>query len=158
MAEQNRSSWDRSLIQKGFSYLEKSSFDKNISIYHILAAISAQHCAAPDFESTDWKTILSLYDSLIEIDHSPVVLLNRAIALSKVAGAEQALTELDKIKDNPAMASYHLFYSTKAEFYIQTGDFQEAADCLKRAIGLSPLEAEKDLLKEKLSACTKKII
>ena len=158
MAEQNRSSWDRSLIQKGFSYLEKSSFDKNISIYHILAAISAQHCAAPDFESTDWKTILSLYDSLIEIDHSPVVLLNRAIALSKVAGAEQALTELDKIKDNPAMASYHLFYSTKAEFYIQTGDFQEAADCLKRAIGLSSLEAEKDLLKEKLSACTKKII
>jgi RNA polymerase sigma factor (sigma-70 family) len=158
MAEQDRSLWNRSLMKNGFYYLEKSTVHKNLSIYHILAAISAQHCSAPDFESTDWKTILSLYDSLAQIDASPVVLLNRAIALAKVAGASQSLDELEKIKDNPAMASYHLFYSTKAEFHIQTNEFQKACNCLKKAIDLSPLEAEKDLLKEKLDSCMKKIV
>src|SRR5688572_10044602 len=126
MAEQDRSLWDFSLMGKGFYYLEKSTINKNLSIYHILAAISAYHCAAPDFESTDWKSILSLYNNLIRIDHSPVILLNRAIVVSKVHGVLQGLEELEKIEHNPAMASYHLFYSTQAEFYMQLKDFRKA--------------------------------
>lgn len=155
MAEQDRSLWDRSLMQKGFYYLEKATIQKNLSIYHILAAISAHHCAAPDFGSTDWKTILSLYDTLVQIDHSPVILLNRTIAVARVEGAPKALSDLKKIESNPAIASYHLFYSTKAEFYIQTNEFRKASDCLQKAIDLSPLEAEKELLKKKLDSLDK---
>src|SRR5205085_3867901 len=94
MAEQDRSLWDHSFIQKGLQYLERSASSSHLSIYHILATISAYHCAAPDFASTDWKSILLLYDKLAEIDHSPLILLNRAIALSKVNGISSALEEL----------------------------------------------------------------
>ncbi|MEX2234528.1 MAG: sigma-70 family RNA polymerase sigma factor [Cyclobacteriaceae bacterium] len=156
MAEQDRSLWDRSLMQKGFYFLEKSASHGSLSIYHILAAISAYHCAAKDFESTDWNSILSLYDKLIKIDPSPVVLLNRAIVISKVRSASEALEELEKIKDSPAFESYHLFYSTRAELYIQINEFRKAAESLKKAIQLSPLQVEKDLLQKKLDLCVKK--
>lgn len=156
MAEQDRSVWDRTLMQKGFYYLEKSTIHKTLSIYHILAAISAYHCAAPDFESTDWKSILALYDKLIHLDHSPVVLLNRAIVICKVNGALEGLNELEKIKDSPALESYHLFYSAQAEFYLQLNDFRKASSSLEKAIQLSPLQAERDLLQRKLDLCRKK--
>jgi RNA polymerase sigma factor (sigma-70 family) len=156
MAEQDRILWDRSFMQKGFYYLEKSTLHKTHSIYHILAAISAYHCAAPDFESTDWSGILALYDKLIQIDDSPVVLLNRAIVVSKVTGALEGLHELEKIKDSPALASYHLFYSAQAELYLQLNEPGKASSCLERAIQLSPLQAEKDLLQKKLDRCAKK--
>jgi RNA polymerase sigma-70 factor (ECF subfamily) len=153
MAEQDRSLWDRSFIQKGLQYLERSTSSTHLSIYHILATISAYHCAAPDFVSTDWKSILLLYDKLAGVDHSPLVLLNRAIALAKVNGAYSAIEELEKIKHDPALSSYHLFYSTQAEFYMQTNNFQKAVESLGKAIALSPLEAEKELLRKKLELC-----
>lgn len=156
LAEQDRSLWDRLFMQRGFYYLEKSTINKTLSIYHVLAAISAHHCAAPDFESTDWKSILELYDKLIQIDHSPVVLLNRAIVVSQVRGVLQGLDELEKIKDSPELESYYLFYSTRAEFYLQSNDLQRASLSLEKAIRLSPLQAEKNLLQKKLDLCTKK--
>lgn len=150
MAEQDRSIWDRSFIQKGLQYLERSVTSSSLSIYHILATISAYHCAAPDFASTDWKSILLLYDKLAESDPSPLVLLNRAIALSKVNGVTTALAELEKIKNDPALSSYHLFYSTQAEFYIEANNFQKASESIEKAIAFSPLEIEKELLRKKL--------
>jgi len=114
LEKQNRLLWDYSFMDKGFSNLEKSTSGNQISIYHILATISAYHCSATNFESTDWKSILTLYDNLIQIDSSPIVLLNRAIAVSKVNGAETALKELDKIKTIPSLKGYHLLYSTQA--------------------------------------------
>lgn len=155
MAEQDRTQWDLSLMQKGFYYLERSTLHKTLSIYHILAAISAHHCAARDFESTDWKGILSLYDKLIQVDDSPIVLLNRAIVLAKVNGPLSGLEELEKIKDSPALATYHLFHSTLAEFYLQLNDSRRACASLEKAMELSPLQAEKDLLKRKLELCAK---
>ena len=89
LAEQDRSQWDLDLMQKGFVFLEKSTVNNTLSIYHILAAISAYHCAARDFESTDWKSILSLYDKLVQIDCTPIVMLNRAIVVAKVNGARE---------------------------------------------------------------------
>jgi RNA polymerase sigma-70 factor (ECF subfamily) len=153
MAEQDRSRWDRSLMKKGFYCLEKSTNQKTLSIYHILAAISAYHCSAPDFASTDWKNILSLYDKLIYIDDSPVVFLNRAIALAKVSGAVAGLKELEKIEDNSAMIGYHLFHSTRGEFYMDLNDFANATASFEQAIQLTPLQAEKDVLKKKLAQC-----
>ena len=157
LEQQNRSLWDYELMEKGFVNLEKSTFENQVSIYHILAAISAYHCSAPDYKSTDWISILSLYDNLIKIDNSPVILLNRAIVLSKISGAAIAIAELGKICEIPSIKSYHLFYSTKAEFYIELGKFKQAITSLQTAIDLAPLQSEKILLNKKLEYCCKKI-
>jgi RNA polymerase sigma factor (sigma-70 family) len=155
MAEQDRSQWDRDLMQKGFYYLEQAS-NQNISVYHILATISAYHCTAPDFESTDWASILSLYDKLLLIDNSPVVVLNRAVALAKVSGPKKAIEELRGIQEHASMKANHLFYSALAEFYMQLNKYKEAAENLNMAISLSPLEAEKNLLRKKREVCNEK--
>ena len=149
MAEQDRSLWDRQMQGIGLRYLQQATEAGGISIYLILSAISANYCIAPDYESTDWKNILSLYDSLIQFDNSPLILLNRAIALSKVEGPDKALAELERIKDIGQIRSYHLFYSTQAEFYKQLDDAASAEKSLERAIELAPLSAEKELLKKK---------
>lgn len=156
MPEQDRSLWDRQMIDIGLDHLAQATQNNSISIYHILAAISAQYCIAPDYESTDWKSILSLYDGLILLDPSPVILLNRAIVLSKVEGPAIALQELENIRHNPILKSYHLFYSTQAELFIQASQFQEAIIALKKAIQLASLQSEKSLLEKKLKIVLEK--
>ena len=156
LEKQNRTLWDYSLMETGFTNLEKSTSGGQISAYHILATISAYHCSATSYESTDWKSILSLYDKLIEIDNSPVVLLNRAIVISKLSGAQKAIMELDKIKTT--LKTYYLFYSTQASFFIELNQYSKAIKTLETAIKLAPLQTEKMLLKEKLSFCREKII
>jgi RNA polymerase sigma factor (sigma-70 family) len=157
MAEQNRLLWDRKLQASGFEYLQKATENPGTSTYFILAAISANYCLAPDYDSTNWKNILFLYDSLIELDHSPVVLLNRAIVLSKIAGAEKGLHELELLKNEPQIKSYHLFYSTQAEFFIELGQHKMAIRSLQEAVDLAPLESIRDLLKKKIGFCKEKI-
>jgi RNA polymerase sigma-70 factor, ECF subfamily len=92
---------------------------------------------------------------LIQIDDSPVVFLNRAIVLAKVYGPSSGLEELEKIKDSPAIATYHLFHSTQAEFYFELNDLTRASASFEKAIQLSPLRVEKDLLKSRLELCKK---
>lgn len=153
MAKQDRNLWDRQLMQQGFLYLDKATTGQTLSIYHILAAISAYHCSAKDFDSTDWKGILSLYDKLAEADPSPLVQLNRTIALGKVYGADAAISELEKIRMHASLKNYHLLYSTLGEFYEQAGRIDDAKRSYETAIELSNLPAEKELLKRKLAAC-----
>jgi RNA polymerase sigma factor (sigma-70 family) len=157
MPEQDRSLWDKKMMEAGFEYLNKSVQGEGLSIYHVLAAISAHHCIAPDYQSTDWQSILSLYDNLVQIDNSPLVLLNRAIAVSKVSDAKKALQALEQIKNNPSLRSYHLFYSTQAELFIQINQYAKAARRLEKAIELAPLQAEKDVLQKKLNSLRKNI-
>lgn len=156
LEEQNRSLWDYTLMEKGFSYLEKSIREDTISVYHILAIISGYHCSSSTYETTDWKSILSLYDILLQMDDSPVVLLNRAIALSKVNGPEAAIVELKKIEGAAPLKSYHLFYSTLGILYIELNEFNKAIPILEKAISLAPLPAERILLQKKLNLCLKK--
>jgi RNA polymerase sigma factor (sigma-70 family) len=155
MAEQDRSKWDKEMLGIGIAHLSEATNNDRISVYYILATISAQHSIASDYNSTDWKSILSLYDSLIRIDHSPVILLNRAIAISKVSGARPALDELEKIEAEPAFRTYHLFYSTQAEFYIQDSDYDRAIASLERAVALAPLPSVRGLLEKRLQFCIK---
>ena len=157
LEQQNRALWDFRLMKEGFMNLEKAVSGKEFSIYHILALISSCHCSAADYNSTEWKTILSLYDKLAEIDHSPIVLLNRAVALAKVAGTESALAELENLASIRALKTYHLFYSIRAEFYMELHQFREAAILLQKAIYLAPLIVEKEFLQKKLVRCKKKL-
>jgi RNA polymerase sigma factor (sigma-70 family) len=156
LAEQDRSMWDAMLIQKGLGYMQKAAANERLSIYHILAAISACHCAAADFESTNWRAILDLYDLLLLIDGSPLVQLNRSVALARVAGLEKAIEELKQLRSDPSVGSYHLLYATEGEFYFELKQFSKAADAYKRAIMLSPLQPEKELLQKKLKDCLEK--
>lgn len=157
MSLQDRSKWSRALIERGFYYLDKNISIENVSAYHILAAISAHHCAAANFDSTNWQNILFLYDSLMQIDRSPIVLLNRSIALSKVKGAKPALEELKRIQNDCFLESYYLFHATKAELHMELDQFAEAASSLQFALLLAPIKAEKDLLQKKLNTCLEKI-
>jgi RNA polymerase sigma factor (sigma-70 family) len=153
LEEQNRSLWDFELMEKGFVSLHKSTTSDQITVFHILATISAYHCLAPDYQSTDWNSILSLYDKLLLLDPSPIVQLNRAIALSKAAGLKEAISELKKMGDSPLLTSYHLYYSTLASLLIEFGQFDDALPVLEKAIGLTTLTAEKTLLLKKRNIC-----
>lgn len=151
LSEQDRTLWDYQMIGEGFSNLEKAAQNKVFSKYHILAAISAYHCSAVDFESTNWGNILSLYESLLTIDNSPIVVLNYSIVLAKTGKIIEALAELGAIEDQRAMKSNHLFYATKAEFQIALKQYDLAKSTLKKAIALAPLSKEKRLLKNRFT-------
>jgi RNA polymerase sigma-70 factor (ECF subfamily) len=168
LKEQDRSLWNKDFMQKGFAYLDKSTpiedsppstITENfkVSVYHIMATISAYHCSAADFASTDWKGILTMYDHLLILNPCPLVKLNRSIAVSKVLGTEAALKELNSVKADPAFASYHLLYSTEAEFYLDMGYLNQAIESLKQAILFSPLAVEKIFLEKKLNRLLKNL-
>jgi RNA polymerase sigma-70 factor (ECF subfamily) len=155
MSEQDRSKWDQSLIQKGFTYLAGNP--TIVSAYRIMAAISAHHCSALTFESTNWSGILSLYDHLLSLDHSPVVILNRSIAVSKVKGPRHALTDLETMELESDLDSYYLFHASKAELHAELHNYAKSIALLEKAIELAPMQAEKDLLLKKLESCKKKL-
>ena len=142
LEQQDRNLWNQELIKKGLYYLEFATQQKEVSIYHILATISAHHCTATGFESTDWASILSMYDMLFQIDKSPVVLLNRAVVILKINGPKKALDELDMVKDHSIFYSYLPYYTTKAEFHFQNKESQIAMELLKEALKL-PLDVSR---------------
>jgi len=150
---QNRSLWDKDLIQKGVSFLDRSMTGNSVSRYHILATISAHHCTAAGTETTDWQSILSLYDNLLQIDNSAIVLLNRAVVISRVFTVQKAINELEKIKNDPLIKNYQYYYSTLAEFYLKQKRLPEAGKYFAKAIELSSVQSEKDALQRKLSNC-----
>lgn len=153
MAKQNRSLWNKDFIRKGIEYLEKSIESANTSKYQILAAISAHHCTASGDETTDWKSILSLYQHLSAIDRSPVVLLNKAVAVSKVIGYKQAIDDLLLLESNAHLNTYPHYYSAIAELYLQQNNKIKARLYFDKAISLSRNQQETNYLNNKLGFC-----
>jgi len=152
MARQDRRIWDLHLMERGFSNLKVAAQSQVISKYHILASISAYHCSAKDFKSTDWQGILTMYDRLLELDNSPLIVLNRAIVLSEMGEQKEALKELDIIEHEKVMASNYLFYSAKSKMLSQANKDDLAHKALLKAIELAPLESEKQMLESRLIA------
>jgi len=152
LEHQDRTKWDKELILKGLAYLDRSLPPKEVSVYHILATISAHHCTAQSFKDTDWENILSLYDSLAEIDSSPIVLLNRAIVVSKTTNAQNALKEIDKIKEKTTLHNYLPYYTTKAELYYQNNEAVRAVNLLKKALPLAQNEKSKSFVIKRIAA------
>jgi RNA polymerase sigma factor (sigma-70 family) len=153
LEEQDRSRWDPGMISRGMRHLAESAGGDDLSEYHLQAGIAACHCAAPDYESTDWPRILSLYDRLVIIDDSPVAALNRAVAIANVSGPGAGIEALDGIKNRHSLDSYHLFYAVLADFEAKLNQFQAAARNLRKAIGLTELKSEQELLKKRLHNC-----
>jgi RNA polymerase sigma-70 factor, ECF subfamily len=114
-----------------------------LSEFHLEAAIAGLHCAAPTYEETDWAKIPELYDSLYKLKPSPVIALNRAIALGKAKAANKGLAELRKIPDSAKLRNYPFYPAAEAEFLLLSGFRPEAAKHFENAIRLARSEAEK---------------
>jgi predicted RNA polymerase sigma factor len=117
------------------------------------AGIAARHCTARDYESTDWFQILSLYDRLLEFDGSPVVALNRAVALAEVRGPQTGLDAVNAIALAPSLQDYYLFHAVRGELEAQLDHFPAAAGHFRRALELAEMKSEQVFLAKKLQAC-----
>jgi RNA polymerase sigma factor (sigma-70 family) len=151
LQQQDRSKWDRELIRMGYHFLNQSSTGNYLSVYHIESAIAAEHCLAPDFGSTNWQSLLRLYDHLLERKPIPIVQLNRSVVLAQTAGAGTAIDTILEIPDIAGLLERHYIYSAVlGEMYRRVGNIPEAGRLLEKAYRLTPSLAEKKLLREKL--------
>ncbi|MGW7534414.1 RNA polymerase sigma factor [Amycolatopsis sp. NPDC054798] len=139
--EQDRAAWDASLIAEGHRLVrERLAAGVAPGRYQILAAINAVHTSARDMRETDWSQILALYDQLVRVDSSPIVALNRAIAVAELDGAETALTVVDQLADR--LAGYHPYHATRADLLRRLGRNEESRVAYDRAIELAGNTAE----------------
>ncbi len=152
LAEQDRSLWNRQLIVMGFHHFERSAAGEEFTEYHLQAAIASCHAAATSYELTNWEQIVRLYDLLVELNPSPVIALNRAVAIAKHRGAEAGLREVEKIISHPALQHYYLLPATLGELWQELGETQKAADNFQQALRCPCSEPERRFLKRRLAA------
>ncbi len=153
LAEQDRSRWDRGLVSEGFRRLDASAEGDRLSPWHLEAAIAAEHAAAPSFERTDWRAIRRLYDLLLAARPSPVVALNRAIAVGMADGPEAGLRALAGIDGRERLSRQPFLGAAVAEFELRSGRPARAADALRAALLVARNPAEEAVLARKLAAC-----
>jgi RNA polymerase sigma-70 factor (ECF subfamily) len=157
LAEQDRSLWDRAMIQRGLAYLNRSAAGEEISEFHLQAGIAYCHCTAANYEATDWQRILTLYDILIETNNSPVVALNRAVAISRVRGPTAGLNAVELISDRATLDSYYLLHAVVAQFHFELENFDEAAKHFQRAQTLAGVRSEQEFLANRIRLCREKL-
>jgi RNA polymerase sigma-70 factor (ECF subfamily) len=153
LKDQDRSSWNREMIGLGMRHLGQSAAGEELSEYHLQAGIAACHCAAPDYESTDWVRISSLYDRWMEMTDSPVVALNRAVAVANVEGPQAGIEGVEAIRNRAQLESYYLFYAVLGAFKAQLGEFDAAAGHFRKAIQLTGIKSEQAFLSQRLREC-----
>ncbi|MER7756192.1 DUF6596 domain-containing protein [Kitasatospora sp. NPDC097643] len=145
LAEQNRARWDRLLIRRGFAALQRAGTGS----YSVQAAIAACHAKAVRYEDTDWATIAALYGRLLVLTPSPVVALNRAVAVSMAEGPAAGLELVDALATEPALRGYHLLPSVRGDLLARLGRAAEARAEFERAAELTRNERERELLRER---------
>jgi RNA polymerase sigma factor (sigma-70 family) len=150
LKEQDRSSWDQTMIARGLFHLMQSMAGDEVSEYHLQAGIAACHCAAKDYESTDWTQILSLYDRLVEMDDSPVVALNRAVAVANVHGPRAGIDAVNAIQNREQLNSYYLLYVVLGEFEAHLSNRQAAINYFRKSLELATIQSEQMFLSKKL--------
>jgi RNA polymerase sigma-70 factor (ECF subfamily) len=153
LLEQDRSRWDAALIAQGLLLLERSATGQELTAYHIEAAIAAAHASAQSLEETDWRTIVSLYDRLMSIAPSPVVALNRAIAIAQRDGAERGLEALHAIGDRERLSAYPFYPAAIGELELRRGNRAEARRQFGSAIGLARNATERRFLERRRDSC-----
>ncbi len=150
LEEQDRGRWSRELIAEGIALVERSLASRRIGPYTLQAAISAAHAEAPTAAATDWARIVSLYDVLLRADPSPVVELNRAVAVAMRDGPAAGLALIDPLLARGALAEYHLAHSARAELCRRLGRNAEARASYERALALARQEPQRRLLERRL--------
>jgi RNA polymerase sigma-70 factor, ECF subfamily len=156
LLEQDRSRWDRLLIQRGLAALARAeALDQPLGPYTLQGAIAACHARARTAEETDWERIVALYDALVEMTGSPVVELNRAVAVAMAYGPAEGLALVDALVDEKVLEKYHLLPSVRADLLFKLGRTEEARLEFERAARLTQNTREKALLLARAHACGK---
>jgi predicted RNA polymerase sigma factor len=154
LADQDRARWDHLLVGRGLAALRRAEeLSGALGPYTLQAAIAACHARAASVEETDWARIVALYDGLAALTGSPVVELNRAVALTMAFGPEAGLELVDSLTDDPALRGYHLLPSVRGDLLVRLGRTAEAREEFIRAADLCENAAERDLLLSRALAC-----
>lgn len=151
--DQDRSRWDRRLIAEGLALLERSATGHDVTAYHVEAAIAGAHVSAPTADETDWTLIVSLYDRLMTISPSPVVALNRAIAIAERDGADQGIEALHAIADRERLDSYPFYPAAMGEMELRRGNHDAARAHFTAALALARNPTEQRFLEARVHAC-----
>ena len=153
LENQDRSRWDQGLIALGFRHFDRSISGDEVTEYHVQAAIAATHARAGDPQSRDWPMILDLYDQLLALNPSPVVALNRAVAVAKVRGPAEALAAIEPLENDPKLRGYYLLLAVRGHLLLELDRRTEAAACFRAALDCPCSEPERRFLRRKLQAC-----
>ena len=148
LEEQDRRQWDRGLITEGVALVERALATRRFGAYTLQAAIGAVHAEAPTAAATDWAQIVALYDVLLQMDASPIVELNRAVAVAMRDGPAAGLALIDRIKD---LDEYHLAHAARADLCRRLGRAKEARTAYERALALARQEPERRFLERRLA-------
>jgi RNA polymerase sigma-70 factor (ECF subfamily) len=153
LLDQDRSQWDQALITEGFKFLELSAAGTELTAYHVEAAIASIHACADRNEDTDWETIVSLYDTLTTLRPSPVVALNRAIAVAQNEGPERGLEEIRSIPNHDRLTGYPFYHAAFGELELRRGRIETAREYFRAALALARNPMERRFLDRRISAC-----
>ncbi len=154
LADQDRARWDHLLVQRGRAALQRAErLSGALGPYTLQAAIAACHAQAPSVDKTDWPRIVALYDAMAALTGSPVVELNRAVAVTMAYGPEAGLELVDSLADEPALRGYHLLPSVRGDVLVRLGRLAEARSEFEQAADLCDNERERELLLSRATAC-----
>jgi len=153
LQQQDRAKWNQPLIALAYQFLSRSSEGDELSIYHLEAAIAAEHCLSPSFQSTNWQRLLGLYDLLLERKKTPVVMLNRSVVLAQTGNPDAAIEAILQIPGlEKLISSQYIYSAVLGDLYLQAGNLDKAKEMLGKAYTLTTSQAEKKLIAGKLSA------
>jgi RNA polymerase sigma-70 factor (ECF subfamily) len=150
LENQDRSLWNREQIAEGLALLEKALKSRRFGSYTLQAAIAAVHAEAESTAVTDWRQVVALYDRLLRIHPSPVVQLNRAVAIAMCDGPEADLRQIDAVLEQGELANYYLAHSARADMYRRLGRTAEARSSYEKALALTQQEPERQFLQERI--------
>jgi RNA polymerase sigma-70 factor (ECF subfamily) len=150
LEKQDRSLWNRNQIAEGVALLEKAVNSHRFGSYTLQAAIAAVHAEAESAAATDWRQIVALYNQLVRIQPSPVVHLNRAVAIAMCDGPEAGLKHIDALLTRGELANYYLAHSARADLYRRLGRTAEARSSYEKALALTQQEPERQFLLERI--------
>ena len=155
LSDQDRSLWDKDLISEGIRLLDLSAEGAELTEYHVEAGIAAVHMSSPTMQTTNWAEIVSLYDTLMTIRPTPIVALNRAIAVGQRDGADRGLRELCAIADSERLAKYPFYHAAFAEFELQNGRTENAIGRFEIALKLARNPMERQFFENRIGTCTR---
>lgn len=150
LEQQDRSLWNQSQIIEGIAFVERALSSKRIGPYTLQAAIAAVHAEAPSAEQTDWAQIVALYDVLLRVEPSPIIQLNRAVAIAMRDGPATGLELVDALLERGELAQYHLAHAARADLCRRLGRKAEARTSYERALALTKQEPEQRFLRQRL--------
>jgi RNA polymerase sigma-70 factor, ECF subfamily len=150
LENQDRTLWNREQIAEGLALVEKALSSRRFGAYTLQAAIAAVHAEAESVAATDWRQIVALYDRLVRIQPSPVVQLNRAVAIAMRDGPEAGLKHIDAVLAHGELANYYLAHSARADMYRRLGRTAEAQSSYEKALALTQQEPERHFLQERI--------